>query len=56
MQPKMEIIEPFSIYVDNTVSHFFPKWWHRFIFWKKFKYHSFIQRTKKVSIKDLEAK
>lgn len=48
-----EVIPFFSINIDPQAEYLVPKWWHKLIFWKKFKYHSFFMRRKFKSIKDL---
>jgi len=43
----------FDIFIDKNATHLFPRWWHKFIFWKKFIYPEWNIRVKRVSIKDL---
>lgn len=48
-----DIIPFFSINIDPQAEYLVPKWWHKLIFWKKFKYHSFLMKRQLKSIKDL---
>ena len=43
-----------TIYVDPTVDCLFPKWWHRFIFWHKYKYPKYIIKREFIKLKDLK--
>lgn len=49
----MKIFEPLEIYVDPEATCLEQKWWHKFMFWKKFIYPRWVIPVKKVSIKDL---
>ncbi len=48
--------EPFDIYIDPKATHLFPRWWHKFIFWKKFVYPEWTIRTKRMSFDQLNKK
>lgn len=47
------IIPLFDIHPDHKADSLFPKWWHKLIFWKKFKYQDFRIKREFLSIKDL---
>jgi hypothetical protein len=32
------MLPPQDIYVDPKADYLYPRWWHRFVFWKKFRY------------------
>ena len=46
-------IEPFDIYPDAKATHLFPRWWHKFIFWKKFIYPGFKIKAKRMKLEYL---
>jgi len=48
-----EIVPIYSISLDHKVDCLVPRWWHKFIFWKKFKYQDFHMKREFLSIKDL---
>jgi len=48
-----EAILFFSLYPDYKAEYLVPKWWHKLIFWKKFKYQPFNMKRQFVSIKDI---
>ena len=50
----MKIIEPRDIYLDTEATHFEEKWWHKFIFWKKYIYPKWSIKTKRISIELLK--
>jgi hypothetical protein len=34
----IEYLAPWDFYIDPECNAFAPRWWHKFIFWKKWKY------------------
>jgi len=47
-------LEPLMIFPDVNATHLYPRWWHKFIFWKKYRYPDFMIRVERMSIKDLK--
>lgn len=43
-----------EIFLDSSCTHLEPRWWHKFMFWRKFKYPSCIQRRVFVSMDDIK--
>lgn len=42
MKKQTSEIVVFDIFIDPSVDAIQPQWWHKFIFWKKWKYSSWI--------------
>lgn len=36
--PEHEVVNPIDFHLDPTCTHLYRRWWHKFVFWKKFKY------------------
>ena len=43
-----------KIYVDPKADAILPRWWHKLIFWKKWKYLDWYIRAERTSLKDLK--
>lgn len=43
-------IRVYDYLVDPQATHLERKWWHRFMFWKKFRYPKFVVRTKTLTL------
>lgn len=52
---EIRTIKPMDIHLNYGWTHISRKWWHRFMFWKKFSYaeDSFMIASKRMSIEEL---
>lgn len=50
---KIEVIKPFDIYVDPQATHLYPRWWHKLLFWRTYRYPSFAMKTKRMTLAEL---
>ena len=41
-----------AIYPDPTATHLRERWWHKLMFWKKFRYQMWAQKRHYKSLKD----
>lgn len=48
-----QIVVPKKIFVDASCDAITPRWWHKLIFWKKWKYQSFHMVRQFVSLKQI---
>ena len=46
-------MKPYNIYVDKEANSISPRWWHKLLFWKKYKYHQFIIKLEYKTLKEM---
>ena len=45
-----------DFYTDPNATHLEPRWWHKFVFWREFKYPKYVVERRCVSLEELDKK